>query len=182
MGISQRVPVAGGGHEKELFPLQIGTGERGSPGVGVPLVQGGHEPDLFHQMVVHPGFLADVGAVPGEDHIVFSFQESCGQQVGGIPVAGDVDVGEGLMEISEFFGKITVLIALGVADAEGAYRSCGRLPGPLHRLAHPFQDGPGFHKKDLACRGQGNGAGVSVHQLHPQALFQGMDLLGDGSL
>ena len=134
---------------------------------------------MFHDAQPQRLFLADVGAVPGEDDVVFPVEQPRGQHVSIAAVAKEQDVGVFLMETAQILGEVTVLITLGIAKAQFALQAGGCFVDARKRHIHASEDFPRLLEEDLSRRRQGDGAAVAVKQLCPDMRLERMDLLGD---
>ena len=123
-----------------------------------------------------------VGAVPGENDVVFLVHQPGGQSVGRAAVKGDEHVAVLLVEAAHENGQVAAFIAPDIPHPQRAAEAGGGVVDPLRCPAHPLQNGLGIQQEGLSRRGQADGPGAAVKEGAAQSFFQKMDLLGHGGL
>ncbi len=145
-------------------------------------VEGHHQRGALDDLMADGMLLQNIGAVPGEDDVIFIVKQACRQPVSITAIASKKNVRIFQMKGPQLVGEIASLIAFGIADAKGSYQTGRGILDFADRSLHPLQDGFCLQKEYSSGRGKRYRAAGTVEQLDVHRFLQSANLLGDGGL
>ena len=86
-------------------------------------VEGHHQRGALDDLMADGMLLQNIGAVPGEDDVIFIVKQACRQPVSITAIASKKNVRIFQMKGPQLVGEIASLIAFGIADAKGSYQT-----------------------------------------------------------
>ena len=104
-------------------------------------VEGHHQRGALDDLMADGMFLQNIGAVPGEDDVIFIVKQACRQPVGITAIASKKNVGIFQMKGPQLIGEIASLVAFSIADAKSSYQAGRSILDFADCSLHPLQNG-----------------------------------------
>ena len=128
-------------------------------------VEGHHQRGALDDLMADGMFLQNIGAVPGEDDVIFIVKQACRQPVGITAIASKKNVGIFQMKGPQLIGEIASLVAFSIADAKSSYQAGRSILDFADRSLHPLQNGFCSRKNILPAGVSATRAAGTVEQL-----------------